>query len=188
MDALTAAGPRRIRTGFPSPLAGREHTIAAVASAVVYVAVAGAGRASVELERLAEEVGRRLAEAGATVVTGGLGGVMDAASRGAAAAGGQVIAIVPGESRAEATAHATAVVATGTGQARNLAIAATCDGMIAVGGEWGTLSEIGLAGKLGRPVVALAGWEVRGVDCAGDPADAVERLFGLLGQSRSNAG
>jgi len=154
----------------------------------VYVAVAGAGRASAEVEGLAEEVGRLLAEAGAVVVTGGLTGVMDAASRGAAAAGGQVVAIVPGESRAGATTHATTVVATGIGQARNLALAATCDGMIAVGGEWGTLSEIGLAGKLGRPVVALAGWDVRGVERADDPADAVARLLELLGQPRSNAG
>ena len=149
---------------------------------IVHVAVAGAGRASADVERLAEEVGRLLARAGAVVVTGGLGGVMEAASRGAAAAGGQVIAIVPGESRAGATAHATAVVATGVGQARNLAVAATCDGMIAVGGEWGTLSEIALAGKLGRPVVALAGWEVRGVECAADPADAVARILGRLGR------
>jgi uncharacterized protein (TIGR00725 family) len=146
----------------------------------VYVAVVGAGRASPEIERMAEEVGRRLAQAGAVVVTGGLTGVMDAASRGAAAAGGRVVAIVPGESRRGATAHASVVVATGAGQARNLAVAATCDGMIAVGGEWGTLSEIGLAGKLGRPVVALAGWEVRGVETADDPETAVARLMQLL--------
>ncbi len=149
----------------------------------VYVAVAGAGKASAEIERLAEEVGRLLAGAGAVVVTGGLGGVMDAASRGASQAGGRVIAILPGESREPATVHATAVVATGTGQARNLALAATCDGMIAVGGEWGTLSEIALAGKLGRPVVALAGWEVRGVEVAADPADAVARLLARLAAS-----
>ena len=162
----------------------------------MYVAVAGAGRASAEVERLAEEVGRLLARAGAVVVTGGLGGVMEAASRGAAEAGGRVVAIVPGESREGATAHATTVVATGAGQARNLAVAATCDGMIAVGGEWGTLSEIALAAKLGRPVVALGGWEVRGVDCASDPADAVARLFARLlpppsggpHPARSNAG
>jgi uncharacterized protein (TIGR00725 family) len=146
----------------------------------VYVAVVGAGRASPEIERLAEEVGRRLAQAGAVVITGGLTGVMDAASRGAAAAGGHVVAIVPGESRAGATTHAAKVVATGTGQGRNLAVAATCDGMIAVGGEWGTLSEIALAAKLGRPVVALAGWEVRGVEIAPDPEGAVRRLLELL--------
>jgi len=146
----------------------------------VYVAVAGAGQASAEIGQLAEEVGRLLAVAGVVVVTGGLGGVMEAASRGAAQAGGQVVAIVPGESRQAATPHATAVVATGTGQGRNLALAATCDGMIAVGGEWGTLSEIALAGKLGRPVVALAGWDVRGVELAADPADALARLFARL--------
>jgi uncharacterized protein (TIGR00725 family) len=146
----------------------------------VYVAVVGAGRANAGVERLAEEVGRRLAQAGAVVVTGGLTGVMDAASRGAASASGHVVAVVPGESRAGATAHATTVVATGTGQARNLAVAATCDGMIAVGGEWGTLSEIALAGKLGRPVVALAGWEVPGVETAADPEAAVARLLELL--------
>jgi uncharacterized protein (TIGR00725 family) len=146
----------------------------------VYVAVVGAGRASSELERLAEEVGRLLAGAGAVVVTGGLTGVMDAASRGAAAAGGHVVAIVPGDSRAGATRHATTVVATGAGQARNLAVAATCDGMIAVGGEWGTLSEIALAGKLGRPVVALASWRVPGIEAAADPAAAVARLLDLL--------
>ena len=144
------------------------------------MAVAGAGQASAEIGQLAEEVGRLLAVAGVVVVTGGLGGVMEAASRGAAQAGGQVVAIVPGESRQAATPHATAVVATGTGQGRNLALAATCDGMIAVGGEWGTLSEIALAGKLGRPVVALAGWDVRGVELAADPADALARLFARL--------
>jgi hypothetical protein len=119
---------------------------------------------------------------------------MDAASRGAARAGGRVVAIVPGESRAGATAHATTVVAAGTGQARNLAVAATCDGMIAVGGEWGTLSEIALAGKLGRPVVVLHGWEVAGVETASDPGDAVRRLLARLAPSggghsaRSKAG
>jgi len=146
----------------------------------MYVAVVGAGRAGPEIERLAEEVGRRLALAGAIVVTGGLTGVMDAASRGAARAGGHVVAIVPGESRAGATVHAATVVATGTGQARNLAVAATCDAMIAVGGEWGTLSEIALARKLGRPVVALAGWEVHGVETAADPEAAVARLLELV--------
>ncbi len=144
------------------------------------MSVVGAGRAPADVERLAEEVGGLLARAGAVVVTGGLGGVMEAASRGAASAGGHVVAIVPGDSRASATPHATTVVATGAGQARNLAVAATCDGMIAVGGEWGTLSEIALAGKLGRPVVALAGWEVRGVEVASDPADAVARVLARL--------
>ncbi|MGZ4430613.1 MAG: TIGR00725 family protein [Gaiellales bacterium] len=150
----------------------------------MYVAVAGAGRASPEVAGLAERVGQLLAKAGAVVVTGGLGGVMEAASRGASRAGGQVLAIVPGESRREATAYATLAVATGTGQARNLAIAATCDGLIAVGGEWGTLSEIGLARKLGRPVVALAGWDIRGIERCSAPEDAVRRILELVGAHR----
>ena len=155
-----------------------------------YVSVAGAGRASPDLEALAEDVGRRLAQAGAVVVTGGLGGVMDAASRGAAAAGGLVLAIVPGASRAGATPHATLVAASGAGEARNLAVAATGDGLIAVGGEWGTLSEIALARKLGRPVVTLAGHAVPGIEEADGAEAAVRRVLELVAAQpgRSPAG
>ena len=164
---LTAAGPHRICTGFPFPPAGR------LLYHAVYVAVAGASVAGERVAALAERVGELLAGRGCVVVTGGLGGVMEAASRGAHTAGGQVLAILPGESRDEATAHADLVVATGTGQARNLALAATCDALIAVGGEWGTLSEIALARKLGRPVVTLAGWELPGIPSAESPESAV---------------
>ena len=93
-----------------------------------------------ETARLAEEVGRRLAEAGVTVVCGGLGGVMEAASRGAAGAGGRVIGIVPGHSIGEANPYCTEVVASGVGQARNLAVVGSGDVVVAIGGEWGTLS------------------------------------------------
>lgn len=107
----------------------------------------------------ARDVGRLLAEAGATVVTGGLGGVMAAAGAGARSAGGRVTAILPGTDRS--AAHpADAVVCTGTGEARDLAVVASADAVIAVGGGWGTLAEIGLARKLGRPVVLLASWRV----------------------------
>jgi uncharacterized protein (TIGR00725 family) len=112
---------------------------------------------------VAEEVGRRLAEAGITLVCGGLGGVMDAAARGAAEAGGVVIGIVPGVDPADANPHCTHVVATGIGHARNLAVVASGDAVIAIGGEWGTLSEIAFARRLGRPVVALQTWTVRGI-------------------------
>ncbi len=111
---------------------------------------------------LAEEVGRRLAEAGATVVCGGLGGVMEAVARGAAEAGGTVIGIVPGSSVEEANPYCTHVVATGIGQGRNLAVVASGEAVIAVGGEWGTLSEIGHARQLGRTVVALRSWTLKG--------------------------
>jgi uncharacterized protein (TIGR00725 family) len=107
---------------------------------------------------LAKEVGRLLAEAGAVVVCGGLGGVMEAAARGAAAAGGTVLGIIPSDSPEHANPHCTHVVATGIGHARNLAVVASGAVVIAIGGEWGTLSEIGFARRLDHPVVALRTW------------------------------
>ncbi|MEZ0283682.1 MAG: dethiobiotin synthetase, partial [Thermoleophilia bacterium] len=104
-------------------------------------------------------VGRLLAQAGATVVTGGLGGVMAAAGGGARAAGGSVTAILPGTDRAAAH-EADVVVCSGVGEARDLAVVASADAVIAVGGGWGTLAEIGLARKLGRPVVLLESWSI----------------------------
>ena len=124
------------------------------------VSVIGSGT---EHEAAAEEVGRLLAERGCVVVTGGLGEVMAAAHRGAKEAGGTTIAILPGESRAETNPWADHVVATGVGHARNLAVAASGDAVIAVGGSWGTLAEIAFAMQLGRPVVVLAGPSVEGV-------------------------
>jgi uncharacterized protein (TIGR00725 family) len=128
------------------------------------VAVIGASGAEEGSEawRLAEEVGRRLAEAGVALVCGGGGGVMEAASRAAAEAGGTVIGIVPGESPAEANAYCTHVVATGIGHARNLAVVSSGEAVIAIGGEWGTLSEIGFARVIGHEVVALRSWELHG--------------------------
>jgi uncharacterized protein (TIGR00725 family) len=111
---------------------------------------------------LAEEVGRLLAEAGAVLVCGGLGGVMEAASRGASRAGGTVIGVTPGDSIELANAHCTHVVATGIGHARNLAVVASGSAVIAIGGEWGTLAEIGFARRLGRTVVALRSWRLVG--------------------------
>jgi uncharacterized protein (TIGR00725 family) len=122
----------------------------------VQISVVGAGgNITPELEALAEEVGRRLAGAGATLVCGGLGGVMEASARGARRAGGTTIGILPGESRTEANGWIEHTVATGMGHARNLAVVASGDAVIAVGGEWGTASEIALARKLGRGVVVL---------------------------------
>jgi uncharacterized protein (TIGR00725 family) len=128
------------------------------------VAVIGSGRCGEETEawRLAEEVGRLLAEAGATVVCGGCGGVMEAAARGAAEAGGAVIGVLPWVSAADANPYCTHVVATGTGHARNLAVVASAGVAIAISGEWGTLSEIAHARNLDRAVVALRSWSVSG--------------------------
>jgi uncharacterized protein (TIGR00725 family) len=136
------------------------------------IAVIGSGR---EWEQAAEEVGRLLAELGCTVVTGGLSEVMEAAHRGAKSAGGTTIAIVPGEDRLDANPWADHVVVTGIGHARNLAVAASGDAVIAVGGSFGTVSEIAFALRLGRPVVALEGAPaVDGVEWASSPAEAVE--------------
>jgi uncharacterized protein (TIGR00725 family) len=136
------------------------------------VAVIGSSRLELgsELGRLAEEVGRGLAEAGVAVVCGGLGGVMEAVCRGAAGAGGTAIGIVPGDSVEEANPFCTQVVATGIGRARNLAVVSSGEVVIAIGGEWGTLSEIGFARAIGRTVVALRSWELSGRDeMAGAP-------------------
>jgi uncharacterized protein (TIGR00725 family) len=138
---------------------------------VVQVSVIGSGS---EHEAHAEEVGRLLAERGAVVVTGGLGEVMAAASRGAKHAGGATIGILPGESRAGANEWVDHAVVTGMGHARNLAVVASGDAVIAVGGRYGTLAEIGLALTLGRPVVVLEpGWQADGTLRATTPAQAV---------------
>ena len=132
-------------------------------------------------EDAAEEIGRLLAERGCTVVTGGLGEVMAAAHRGAKAAGGTTIAILPGERREDANPWADHVVVTGIGHARNLSVAASGDAVIAVGGAWGTLAEIGLARALGRVVVALDGAPVvEGIDTAATPADVVDLVMARL--------
>ncbi|MGI9085027.1 MAG: dethiobiotin synthetase [Aeromicrobium sp.] len=142
------------------------------------VSVIGSGA---QWEDAAEEIGRLLAERGCTVVTGGLGEVMAAAHRGAKSAGGTTIAILPGERRDEANPWADHVVVTGMGHARNLAVAASGDAIIAVGGAWGTQAEMALAKTLGRVVVALEGTpEVDGVETAATPAEAVEHALSRL--------
>jgi uncharacterized protein (TIGR00725 family) len=140
----------------------------------IQVAVIGSGA---QAEAAAEEVGRLLAQRGCTVVTGGLGEVMAAACRGAKSAGGTTVGILPGESRDAANEWIDVAVATGAGHARNLAVVASADAAIAVGGSWGTLAEIAYARVLGRPVVILEpGWalEGNGIERAAAPAEAVE--------------
>jgi len=147
----------------------------------VQVAVIGSGR---EHEARAEEVGQLLAERGCIVVTGGGGEVMAAASRGAKAAGGTTIGILPGERRDEANEWVDHVVVTGIGHARNLAVVASGDAVIAVGGSWGTLAEIAFASRLGRKVVILEpGHEVEGIPRASLPEEAVELALSGLGGS-----
>jgi uncharacterized protein (TIGR00725 family) len=142
------------------------------------VSVIGSGR---DHERAAEEVGRLLAENGCSVVTGGLGEVMAAAHRGAKAAGGTTIAILPGEGHGDANPWADHVVVTGIGHARNLAVAASGHAVIAVGGSYGTLAEIAFALRLGRPVVVLGdGPVVEGVPRVAAAAEAVALVLAAL--------
>jgi uncharacterized protein (TIGR00725 family) len=149
----------------------------------LYVAVVGSGVATDDLYEKAREVGRLVAERGATVVCGGLSGVMEAAARGATEAGGTAIGILPDEDRRRQNEYLTYSVATGAGQARNLAVVCSGAVVIAVGGEYGTLSEIGLARKVGKPVVVLEGWDLgEHVSVASSPHEAVEAAFEPLGR------
>jgi uncharacterized protein (TIGR00725 family) len=133
------------------------------------VAVCGPGTASDDELQLALAVGRLLAERGCTLVCGGLGGTMAAACRGAKEAGGVTIGIIPGYDERAANPWVDYVICTGLGQARNVLVAATGQALIAVGGGWGTLSEIALGARLGRPVVLLGAWRDL---LAGDDATA----------------
>lgn len=146
-----------------------------------YISVIGAGRCDNETAAQAEEVGRLIARAGAVLVCGGMGGVMEVACRGAKAEGGVTLGVLPGLDRADTNPYLDYSICTGIGHARNLAVVASSDAVIAVGGEFGTLSEIGLALKTGKRVVLLGSWEIsrcgtlpEGVFLARDPQNAVD--------------
>ena len=138
------------------------------------VSVIGSGA---EWEEAAEEVGRLLAERGAAVVCGGLGGVMEAVCRGAREAGGTTIGILPGADRAAANPFVGVAIPSGLGEARNALVVRAADAVIAVGGGYGTLSEIALALKAGKPVVGIGTWDIDGVISAPDPGTAVETVL-----------
>lgn len=127
----------------------------------IYVAVCGGSQATQTEARQAMMIGKLLAEAGAVVVTGGMGGVMADASRGAHEAGGTVVGILPTATHDPGNRFCTVTIPTGMGEARNAVIARMADAMIAIGGEYGTLSEIGLGLKMGRVVIGLDTWEIR---------------------------
>jgi len=127
-------------------------------------------------------VGAGLAAAGAVVVTGGLGGVMEAACRGARSRRGRTLGILPGDDREAANGWVEIAVATGLGELRNGLVVRAADAVVAIGGGHGTLSEVALALKLGRPVVGLGTWEVHGVDHVSTPEDALALIAGLLVQ------
>lgn len=127
---------------------------------MILVGVVGAGSCSPDTERLAYEVGRELALHGAGVVCGGRGGVMQAACHGARDAGGVTIGILPGEDPRDANPYVDHAIASGLGEARNVIIVHTAASLIAVGGEYGTLSEVAFALKRGVPVIGLGTWEL----------------------------
>ena len=148
------------------------------------IAVIGAGECDAGVAATAYEIGRLIAERGGVLVTGGLSGVMEAASRGAHDAGGLVIGILPGPDSAAANDAVDVAIPTGMGQLRNGLVVGSARAVIAVAGEWGTLSEIGFALKLGIPVVGWNTWELarNGVPSnailrVSTPSEAVDRAF-----------
>jgi uncharacterized protein (TIGR00725 family) len=154
----------------------------------LYVSVSGSGDAPPDVIALAEEVGSRLAAANAIVVCGGLSGVMEAVCRGAKSSGGTTVGILPGTERSDANPFVDVAIPTGLGESRNALVARAADALIAIGGEFGTLSEVGLALKIGTPVVGLGTWElhrgghpVDAIQAAVTPAEAVDLALRLAG-------
>ena len=151
-----------------------------------FIAVIGGNQASKEEARLAEAVGRELAKKGATLVCGGLGGVMEAACRGASAEGGVTVGILPGENRQAANPYVQIPIVTGIGYARNVAVVKSAQAVIAIGGIYGTLSEIGHALQSGIPVIGLNTWTLSrngqiddSIIVAQRPAEAVDKALKL---------
>ncbi len=153
----------------------------------IYIGIIGTGEEDPVAVDLAHEAGRLVGARGAVLICGGLGGVMNAASRGAKEANGITIGILPGKERAGASAFLDYSIPTGLGEVRNAIIVSAADGLIAIGGGYGTLSEIGFALKSGKPLVGLRTWSLfRGEEKANafpefsEPLDAVEAVFGMI--------
>ncbi len=145
------------------------------------VGIIGAGLCDPKLSTLAEEVGRRVAEHKAILYCGGLGGVMEAAAKGAAEAGGITVGILPGVKATDANPYIRIPVVTGMGHARNVILVRSCDVLIAISGSHGTLSEIALALKMWKPVVGLKTWKhLSDVHYVKSAKEAVEKAFALL--------
>ena len=144
------------------------------------IAVIGGRRIEKALLAEAEEVGRLVARRGAILACGGLGGVMEAASKGAQSEGGLTVGILPHDNPDHANQHIDIPIATGLGIGRNVIIARTADALIAVGGEYGTLSEIAFALQMKKPVVGIKTWDIKGVMNAETAADAVNKVFDVL--------
>jgi uncharacterized protein (TIGR00725 family) len=144
------------------------------------IAVIGAGNADENTLRIAAEVGRLIAKRNAILICGGLGGVMEAAAKGAKSEGGITVGILPQSLREDANPYIDVPVATGFGEGRNVIIVRSADAIIAVGGEYGTLSEIALGLKTGKPVVGIDTWDIKGIIKADSAEDAVNKAFNTL--------
>lgn len=143
------------------------------------IGVIGAGKCNQNIATIAEEVGREITKHGAVMICGGLGGVMQAAARGAKQEGGTTIGILPGNSREDANPYIDIVILSAMGHARNAIIAQSCDALIAIDGEYGTLSEIALSLKMGKTVVVLESeWDIKGTCAAKNAKEAVKMAFG----------
>jgi len=144
------------------------------------IGVIGSSECSSKTKKLAEEVGREIARRGATLVCGGLGGVMEAAARGAKEAGGLTVGILPGSHAGEANPYIDVVVVTGMSYARNIIVVRSSDALIAIEGKYGTLSEIAFALQLHKPIVGLNTWKVsEEIISLSSPVEAVEKAISL---------
>jgi len=147
------------------------------------IGVIGAGSCTSDIKDMAEKTGQLIAEGGAVLVCGGLGGVMEAASKGAKEAGGTTIGILPGDDKTSANRYIDYAVATGIGEARNILIIKTADAVIALPGKFGTLSEMAFAMKIGKPLVSLSNWDIsEEVYKARTPEEAVREALKLAGE------
>jgi uncharacterized protein (TIGR00725 family) len=144
------------------------------------IAVIGGRRSDKSLLKEAEEAGRLIARKGLTLVCGGLRGVMEAASRGAKSEGGLTVGILPQNDSKEANPFIDIPIVTGLGIGRNVIIARTADALIAIGGEYGTLSEIAFALQMGKPVAGIKTWDIKGVVSAENAEEAVNKVLELL--------
>ncbi len=146
------------------------------------VAVIGGGECTEEQAGIAREVGAKLAQRGCVLITGGMGGIMEAASAGSKSQGGLTVGILPGTSAADANEHVDIPIVTGLSHARNSLVVRSADAVITVDGGYGTLSEIALALAMGIPVVGLDSWDIDGVETASTAGEAVERALQLIGK------
>ncbi len=149
-----------------------------------HIAVIGGRKADKALKKEAEAVGRLIAEKGCILVCGGMHGIMEAASKGAKQAGGTTVGVLPQDHKKDANPYIDIPIATGLGIGRNVIIARTADALIAIGGEYGTLSEIAFGLQMAKPVVGIRSWEIKGVIQAANAEDAVRTVLAMISPDR----